>query len=317
MLCAWGLPVKLGGNIVIKLDEEAHLLLAATARDELSDEIVQAISQAIADHCSNKPRLTRLGDTAIEFSHLCKISGLLSLLKKQFGAFKIDFNILPHADRKKKILLSDMDATLIANECIDELAEYANVKDQVSAITARTMNGEVDFQQSIKARVALLKGLPELALCEVYEQRIMLNPGALTLGRTMAKFGVITGIVSGGFDYFTDRIAHRIGFGLAFANQLEIKHGKLTGVVKDPILDPIGKRTTLETLCRQEGCDLADAMCVGDGANDIMMISASGLGVAYHAKPGLEKYATVSIKYSDLTALLYLQGYRQSEFATR
>ena len=302
---------------MINLNEEPHLLLVATSRDEFSDEMAQAVRQAISDHCSSNPRLTRLGDTAIEFSHFRKLSGLRNFLEQQFGPFKIDFNILPRAGRRKKILLADMDATLIANECIDELAEYAKVKDQVSAITARAMDGEVDFEQSIKERVALLKGLPERALDEVYEQRIKLNPGAVILGRTLTKFGVITGIVSGGFDFFADRISRRIGFGLAFSNQLEIKHGRLTGAVKYPILNPVGKRLTLEKLCRQEGCDLADAMCVGDGANDIFMINAAGLGVAFHAKPGLEKKATVSIRYSDLTALLYLQGYHQSEFATK
>ena len=301
---------------MIELNEEAHFILVATARDNISNEMAQAVCRAIVDHCGTNPRLTRLGDTAIEFPHFRNVSGLQNLLVKKFDGFEIDFNILPRAGRKKKILLSDMDATLIANECIDELADYANVKDQVSAITARTMNGEVDFEQSIKERVALLKGLPEPALLEVYVQTIKINPGAVTLGRTMKKFGTVTGIVSGGFDFFADRIAREIGFDLAFANRLEIRHGKLTGAVKDPVLNSASKRITLETLCSQQGCDLIDTICVGDGANDIMMIKAAGIGVAYHAKPKLAKEATVSIKYSDLTALLYLQGYHQSEFAT-
>ena len=293
----------------------SNLLLVATARNTISDDNAGKISRAITDYLGKVPHITRLGDTAIEFTLLRNATGLRKILDQQFGAFKIDFNILPGTNRKKKLLLSDMDATLIANECIDELAELANTAAQVRTITAMAMEGKIDFDQSIKQRVALLEGLPEQALGETYEQRIKLNPGAMTLGHTLAKFGVITGIVSGGFDYFADRIANRIGFDLTFSNQLEIKHGKLTGRVKEPILGPNAKRLILERLCGEKEIDLAEVMCVGDGANDIPIISAAGLGVAYHAKTGLEKKATTSVRHSDLTALLYLQGYHQSEFS--
>ena len=210
--------------------------------------------------------------------------------------------------REKQLLIADMDSTMIPVECIDELADFAGVKDEVSRITEAAMHGELDFDGALRARVALLKGLPRAALEQCYAKRIALNPGAEVLVRTMAARGAMTALVSGGFTFFTEKVAARAGFAMTRANTLIFEGDTLTGTVGDPILGRQAKRETLEHLCAQGGFGPEAVIAVGDGANDLAMVEAAGLGVAYRAKPAL-KYATqAQLDHSDLTALLHLQG---------
>jgi phosphoserine phosphatase len=220
----------------------------------------------------------------------------------------LDANVLPAEERRKRILLADMDSTIIGVECIDELADYAGVKAAVAAVTEAAMRGELDFEGALEARVQLLAGLPEAVLGRAYEERVRLNPGARTLVRTMAAAGAATALVSGGFTYFTERVAAAAGFAEHRANLLEAEGGVLTGRVAHPILGRAAKREALEALCARLGIGPEAAVAVGDGANDLDMVRAAGLGVAYRAKPALAEAAAARLDHSDLTAILALQG---------
>jgi phosphoserine phosphatase len=226
----------------------------------------------------------------------------------------IDVNAVPAEGRRKRILIADMDSTMIPVECIDEVADYAGVKPQVADITERAMAGEIDFEGALRARLALIRGLPEQALSQVYAERIRLNPGARVLVRTMAVNGAHTALVSGGFTFFTERVAAAAGFAEHRANHLLFKNRALSGAVAEPILGRAAKLEALTQIARDLGVGADAALAVGDGANDISMVEAAGLGVAYHAKPALEDKANAVIKHSDLTALLHLQGYSDDEF---
>ena len=212
------------------------------------------------------------------------------------------------------MLIADMDSTMIPVECIDEIADFAGVKPQVAEITERAMAGEIDFEGALRARLALIRGLPEQALAQVFGERISLNPGARVLVRTMAANGAHTALVSGGFSYFTERVAAAAGFAEHRANRLLFVDGALSGAVSEPILGRAAKLQALTEIAAQHGIGPDMAMAVGDGANDISMIEAAGLGVAYHAKPALEDKADAVIRHSDLTALLHLQGYSEDQF---
>lgn len=226
----------------------------------------------------------------------------------------IDFAIVPLEARRKKLLISDMDSTIIQEECIDEIAYMAGIKPKIAAITERAMRGEIEFEDALRERVMLLKGIDTDALETVITSRLHLTKGARTLVRTMAENGAYCALVSGGFTFFTDRIAKMTGFHTNKANSLEIENNKLTGHVIPPILGSAAKRTTLEQLTTTHNLSPGDTLAVGDGANDLEMIKQSGLGVAFHAKPIVNEGADASIIHSDLTALLYLQGYKKSEF---
>lgn len=224
-----------------------------------------------------------------------------------------DINVVPAANRRKKLLIADMDSTIIACECLDELADIAGLKAKISAITERAMKGEIEFAGALRQRVGLLKGLPLEALECVWRERVRLNPGARELVATMKANGARTLLVSGGFTFFTARVAEAVGFDEHQSNVL-IDDGKaLTGEVREPILGREAKLQALERALRQYGLEADDALAVGDGANDLSMIRRAGLGVAYHAKPVVAAAAGASIVHSDLTALLYLQGYRDDE----
>jgi phosphoserine phosphatase len=203
---------------------------------------------------------------------------------------------------------------MIPVECIDEIADFAGVKSQVAEITGRAMAGEIDFEGALRARLALIKGLPERALAQVFAERISLNPGARVLVRTMAASGAHTALVSGGFTYFTERVAAAAGFAEQRANRLMFEDGVLSGKADEPILGRAAKLQALTEIAARIGVGTDAALAVGDGANDISMIEAAGLGVAYHAKPALEDKADAVIRHSDLTALLHLQGYCEDEF---
>ncbi|HEU5019095.1 MAG TPA: phosphoserine phosphatase SerB [Pseudolabrys sp.] len=234
-------------------------------------------------------------------------------LRARLGA-PVDVVVQPLADRRKKLFLADMDSTMIGQECIDELADYAGLKAYVAAITERAMRGEIEFAPALRERVALLKGMPLSVIDEVIEKRITLTPGARTLVATMRAHGAFTCLVSGGFTLFTNRVAAMIGFDETHANTLEIAGEKLAGRVVEPIFGRDGKRATLIALRERLGLGPKDTLVTGDGANDLDMIAEAGLGVAYHAKPKVASTAPARIDHADLTALLYLQGYRREEF---
>jgi len=228
-----------------------------------------------------------------------------------------DVVLQPMSGRRKRLFLADMDSTMIGQECIDELADYAGVKPQVAAITERAMRGEIEFASALRERVALLKGLPAAVIDEVIAERIRLTPGARTLVATLRKNGVYTCLVTGGFTLFTQRIAALIGFHENHANTLIVDgRGRLTGDVAEPIFGRDAKLATLMELTRRLAIAPEATLVAGDGANDIAMIQAAGLGVAYHAKPNVAKAAAARIDHGDLTALLYAQGYRREEFVS-
>ena len=226
----------------------------------------------------------------------------------------IDVAQIPLANRRKRLLIADMDSTMIEQECIDELADAVGIKAEVAAITARAMNGELDFAQALRTRVGLLKGLERSSIEEVRRERITFAPGGRVLIQTMKTHGAFTSLVSGGFTFFADYIGKRIGFDEAMANILEFEDDRLTGTVADPILGKEAKLSRLMTLAAFHDIPLAETMAVGDGANDLDMIKAAGLGIALHAKPIVAAQAAVKIDHGDLTALLYLQGYSDEDF---
>jgi phosphoserine phosphatase len=227
----------------------------------------------------------------------------------------IDVVVQPAAHRRKKLFLADMDSTMIGQECIDELADFAGLKTHVAAITERAMRGDIAFEPALRERVALLKGLPISAIDEVLRDRIRPTPGAKILISTMRANGTHTCMVSGGFTLFTNRIAAMIGFDESRANTLAIMDGhRLAGKVAEPVFGRDGKRAALIELRQHLGLTKTDTMAIGDGANDLDMILEAGLGVAYHAKPKVAAAAPARIEHSDLSALLYVQGYKRADF---
>ena len=225
-----------------------------------------------------------------------------------------DLGVTPTEGRRKRLLVSDMDSTMITVECIDELADYLGVKAEVSAITRRAMNGEIDFVAALQARVALLQGLPVEIFDQVFRERVRLMPGARTLVRTMRSWGARAALVSGGFAPFVERVRDAIGFDVAQANRLETLHGRLTGRLLGPIRSPRSKLALLRQLTRVCRLQPHQTLAVGDGANDVPMLRAAGLGVAFRPTPVVAELAPIAIRWGDLTALLYLQGVAKSSF---
>jgi phosphoserine phosphatase len=225
----------------------------------------------------------------------------------------VDVALVPSAGRRKKLLIADMDSTMIEQECIDELADAIGIKPEIAAITERAMRGELDFEAALKTRVALLKGLPRTRIEEVRREAITLTPGGRALVQTMKAYGAYTALISGGFTFFADYFARRIGFDEATANTLEFEGEALAGTVALPIVDRGIKLARLKALEKEKGLWSDETLAVGDGANDLDMIRAAGLGVAFHAKPAVAAAADVRIDHGDLTALLYLQGYSDDE----
>ncbi len=236
--------------------------------------------------------------------------------KASLHGLALDIVSVPASNRRKKILLADMDSTMIQQECIDELGVVAGVGDQIKAVTARAMAGEINFEGALIERVALLKGLPESVCADVMAKRITYMPGGKTLVQTMKAHGSYAALVSGGFTAFTVPVAAHLGFNENRANTLVARNGKLTGEVALPVLGKDAKVESLHRICSAHGLSSDDVLAVGDGANDIPMLITAGMGVALHAKPKVQEQAKLVINHGDLTALLYLQGYSRDEFVS-
>lgn len=252
-------------------------------------------------------------DEAAEFS-LAEIPGNRWDVWQSLQDSRVDLVVQPTEGRRKKMLLADMDSTMIHQECIDELAEEAGVGARVKQITARAMNGELDFDGALRERVGLLDGLPETVIAKVLAERITLMPGGPTLLATMKADGAYAALVSGGFTAFTTAIAAKLGFDENRANTLEVANGHLTGNVTPPILGREAKVSALTEITSRLNISPTEVLAVGDGANDLGMLHLAGSGVALHAKPSVQAECNIRINHGDLTALLYLQGYGRSEF---
>ena len=247
---------------------------------------------------------------ALDEARAAEVRARLSELCAGRGA---DMALQDAAGRRKKLLVADMESTVIRNEMLDELADFVGLREQIAAITERAMNGELDFETAIKERVSLLKGLDESVLSTCAE-RMELDPGARVLVRTLQAHGVPTALVSGGFTFFARRVQEDLGFDFMQANELLVENGKLTGEVGLPILDREAKVTALDRLCAEHGLSAADAVTVGDGANDLSMLLKSGLGVAFHGKKHVAEAARFRIDHGDLSTLLYFQGYADDQW---
>lgn len=255
----------------------------------------------------------KLGPDATEFDIAADLTN--ADLDTLLAGLEVDFCLQAPEGRRKRLLIADMDSTIIGCECIDELADYAGVKDRVAEITERAMRGELAFDGALRERVGMLKGLSLDALQRCYDERVRLNPGARTTIQTMTAHGNRCVLVSGGFTFFTRRVAKAAGFADQRANTLIEADGHLTGEVGDPILGREAKLAALIEETAALGVTPAQALAVGDGANDLAMIEAAGLGVAYRAKPVVAERAAARLDHTDLTSLLYFQGYTDAEFA--
>jgi phosphoserine phosphatase len=239
----------------------------------------------------------------------------LTAVRAALDGAAVDAIAQPAQGRRKHLLIADMDSTIVSAETLDELADFAGLKDRIAAITARAMNGELDFKAAVRERVAMLKGLPVAALEQTWE-RLRLTQGARELVATMRANGAFTALVSGGFTFFTGRVAALLGFDLHRSNVLVDDGAMLTGAVAEPILDRHAKVATLRELAARDGLALQDTLAVGDGANDLDMLREAGLGVAFHAKPIVAATAGARVDHADLRALLFAQGYRAAAFVT-
>lgn len=285
-------------------------LLTDPARANLQPALVESLRNAWGGGAA-----TWLSpDVAAEFEMQSRPSNQWDVWS-ELQALAVDLVVQPAKDRRKKMLLADMDSTMIREECIDELADVAGVGERVKEITARAMNGELDFEGALVERVSLLSGLDATVIERVLAERISPMPGGQALVATMKAHGGHAALVSGGFTAFTASVATRLGFDENRANTLIVKDGRLTGEVLRPILGRAAKVEALEQITARLGISEADVIAVGDGANDLGMLQRAGTGVALHAKPSVAEQCEVRINHGDLTALLFLQGYALSDFA--
>lgn len=281
------------------------VLIAAPGSGAITPEIVAMLR----DFGGGEARWLKTGD-ALEFDAPAQ----LPELKRALGNLPLDCGAVPKHNRRKRLLIADMDSTMIDQECIDELGVVAGVGDRIKDITARAMRGELDFNAALRERVALLKGLDTSVIGSVLKNRITFASGGRTLLATMKAHGAHTALVSGGFTTFTGPVAAALTFDENHANTLLVENGRLTGQVALPILGKEAKVERLKAICAARGLSSDDVLAVGDGANDIPMLLAAGLGVALHAKPNVQAKVSACINHGDLTALLYLQGYRSADF---
>jgi phosphoserine phosphatase len=249
---------------------------------------------------------------AVEFA--VRDTAEVERVRAVLGTTPVDLLLVPAEGRRKQILIADMDSTIVTGETLDELAAFAGLGEEIAAITRHSMNGELDFSAALRARVAMLKGLALEALEKTWAG-VRITPGAAELVGTMRAQGAHTALVSGGFTFFTSRVAARLGFAAHRANELLHEGGKLTGAVAEPILDRDAKLSTLKELAAARGVGLAACLAVGDGANDLAMLRAAGMGIAFHAKPVVAREVRLQVNHSGLRALLFAQGFRAEEFA--
>ncbi|MGI9372136.1 MAG: phosphoserine phosphatase SerB [Hyphomicrobiales bacterium] len=280
-------------------------------------------AQALSPHqiSAAHAQLQNAGDAHALSAHAAEIpfsapaEGVEDMTRAALGDAEIDIAVVRAQNRRKKILIADMDSTMIGQECIDELGKRAGVGDRIIEITTRAMRGELDFEGAVRERVGLMKGLQESAIQSVIDNDLTYTPGGRELVQTMRAHGAFTSLVSGGFTQFTDHVAGKIGFQDHRANILNIQNGALTGTVQEPILGRDAKVTALNEYAAAHNLTAADVIAVGDGANDLGMLDLAGMGVALHAKPAVREAAAIRIDHAGLEALLYLQGYHENEFS--
>jgi len=282
----------------------------ATALGAAADSVAEALGSALPVWLSPNEAC----EFMFEAADLAAAKAARERVAARIGDAPIDVCVLPAAGRRKALLIADMDSTIIQQECIDEMADMLGLKARIAAITERAMRGELPFEAALRERLGLLAGLEVSALQRVFDERVTLMPGARTLVATMRANGAFAALVSGGFSFFTSRVAAAVGFDVNQANELEIADGRLTGGVVGPILGREAKLAALIQYREARGLAAEATMAVGDGANDLAMIGAAGLGVAYRAKPVVAAEADCGITHGDLRALLYLQGYRKADF---
>jgi len=289
----------------------SHILILVA--DRTSASLTQAQIDLARELLSGGPATVLADGEAAEFA----VAGPpdLDLLRSALGDAAIDTIAVKPRGRRKALLIADMDSTIITGETLDELADFAGIKDRIAAITVRAMNGELDFKDALRERVAILQGLP-LAALEATWERVRLTEGAQELVATMRTRGALTALVSGGFTFFTQRVADRLGFALHRANVLLDDGAVLLGQVAEPILDREAKLLALNELAAERGIKLSATLAVGDGANDLDMLRHAGLGVAFHAKPIVAAEARARVDHGNLRALLFAQGYRAADFVT-
>lgn len=290
-------------------------VIADPARAPLTPDLAQRLVRAVAERAAavDGPHWMapdRACDILFADAEPAKIE---AAIRAELGDLPIDVGVVPTANRRKRLLIADMDSTIITGESLDELAAAVGLKDRVSAITARAMAGELDFAGAVRERVGMLKGLPLTAVEETV-RALTVTAGAQTLVATMRTHGAHSILVSGGFTLFTDAVTRQVGFDEAHANRLDIDDNALTGRVHEPIMGRDAKRATLLERAEALGLTPEDVLAVGDGANDLDMVAAAGLGVAFHGKPVLRDGADVRVDHCDLSALLFLQGYPADAF---
>ena len=286
------------------------VLTARPGSDVLNDKKLVELADAIP----TLPAADRLGADAVQYAIAPDLTGIADALTDRFGQEPFDVNRVSDGARQKKMLIADLESTIIEQECLDELAKTIGKEDVIADITRRAMRGELDFEPALKERVAMLKGMPESALQELYDSGISLMPGAATLLATLRKHNVFCGLVSGGFAFFVSRIADKLAFDRFQSNDLNLKDKMLDGTIVEPILGRAAKAEILKGWADELGFVEDQVLAVGDGSNDLAMLGIAGMGVAFRAKPAVAETARYRITHGDLTALLYLQGYRQEAF---
>lgn len=293
--------------------EATHVvtLIADPAKPCIGPAEIAALRRAILD--TFEPRVLGEG-IAVDLPFSGTDPAVAAARLREAATLPLDIVVQPAAGRRKRLFLADMDSTMIGQECIDELADLVGLKAGVAAITERAMRGEIAFEPALRERVALLKGLPVEVVAELLRSRITAMPGGRALVATMRAHGAYACLVSGGFTAFTGPVAERLGFDENRGNVLLVEDGRLAGLVAEPILGREAKRETLVELRDGLGLSRADVLAVGDGANDLAMLGEAGLGVAFRAKPAVAAAAHARVEHGDLTALLYIQGYRSEEF---
>jgi len=294
-----------------------HTLTLIAGSGALDNSMVAAACEALAARGAGHGAVDWLaGQTACDVPFAdADPPGAVATLRDALAGAPVDLVVQPDGWRRKMLLVADMESTIIDNEMIDELADVLGLHEKIAGITERAMRGELDFADSLRARVGMLAGLDAAVLDRLFE-RIILNPGARELVATMRRHGAYCALVSGGFTVFSNYVRDRAGFDFDQANRLEIAGGRLTGRVVEPVLDRRSKRDCLERLTRELSLAPQQTIAVGDGANDLEMVRAAGLGVAYRAKPILAEAAAMRVDHGDLTALLYAQGYRRAEIVS-